>query len=212
MSLWAIIPVKPFSSGKSRLAKVLTNNERTSLNRKLFLNTIYAIKAVETISAILVVSWDPEILMLAENYGCLTYMETSKSGLNAALDQATIYAVGQNTRKALILPSDLPHINTSTIIELINLLGTPPEIIISPDKNGTGTNGIYIDPIGAFKFQFGSSSFEKHLAEAKNHHMRVKIFRSSEMECDLDSPEDLETINLRSSQFETTFLRGGRNG
>ena len=34
--LWAVIPVKPFALGKSRLAGVLDAPSRTALNRKLF--------------------------------------------------------------------------------------------------------------------------------------------------------------------------------
>ena len=34
--LWAVIPVKPFELGKSRLAGMLDTPRRTALNRKLF--------------------------------------------------------------------------------------------------------------------------------------------------------------------------------
>jgi 2-phospho-L-lactate guanylyltransferase (CobY/MobA/RfbA family) len=39
MTLWAIVPVKPLRRGKSRLADVLSQDERTNLNRHLLENT-----------------------------------------------------------------------------------------------------------------------------------------------------------------------------
>ena len=36
MDCWAIIPVKPFRAGKSRLAGLLGVDDRAALNRRLF--------------------------------------------------------------------------------------------------------------------------------------------------------------------------------
>ena len=36
MECWAIIPVKPFRAGKSRLAGLLGAEDRAALNRRLF--------------------------------------------------------------------------------------------------------------------------------------------------------------------------------
>jgi 2-phospho-L-lactate guanylyltransferase (CobY/MobA/RfbA family) len=46
MTLWAIVPVKPLRRGKSRLADVLTSEERTDLNRHLLENTIDTLKSL----------------------------------------------------------------------------------------------------------------------------------------------------------------------
>ena len=40
MTLWAIVPVKPLRRGKSRLAGVLTEEERLGLNSQLLTHTV----------------------------------------------------------------------------------------------------------------------------------------------------------------------------
>ena len=40
MSLWAIVLVKPLKRGKSRLAGILTEEERTQLNQDLLERTL----------------------------------------------------------------------------------------------------------------------------------------------------------------------------
>ena len=84
MSLWAIIPVKPLRRGKSRLAGVLSEDERTELNRSMLVNTIKTLKAVPEIDMILVVSRDPAALALARDYEARTVLEDGSPELNTA--------------------------------------------------------------------------------------------------------------------------------
>jgi 2-phospho-L-lactate guanylyltransferase len=58
MTLWAIVPVKPLRRGKSRLADVLTQDERTDLNRRLLVHTIDTLTAMPELEHVLVVSRD----------------------------------------------------------------------------------------------------------------------------------------------------------
>ena len=46
MTLWAIVPVKPLRWGKSRLAGVLTQDERTDLNSQLLAHTVDTLTAI----------------------------------------------------------------------------------------------------------------------------------------------------------------------
>jgi len=62
MSLWAIVPIKPLRRGKSRLSELFSEQERLKLNHQLFIHTIEVLKAVESISDILVVSRDSDVL------------------------------------------------------------------------------------------------------------------------------------------------------
>jgi 2-phospho-L-lactate guanylyltransferase len=67
MTLWAIVPVKPLRRGKSRLAEVLTQDERKDLNRSLLAHTINTLAAIPEIEHVLVISRDPEALALARD-------------------------------------------------------------------------------------------------------------------------------------------------
>ncbi|MCB0115824.1 MAG: hypothetical protein KDD84_17105, partial [Caldilineaceae bacterium] len=45
MRLWLIVPVKPFTLGKSRLAPMFSLEERTALARSLLLQTLKTVAA-----------------------------------------------------------------------------------------------------------------------------------------------------------------------
>ena len=92
MTLWAIVPVKPLRRGKSRLSKVLSENERTILNQNMLVSTLKILSSVNRIDNILVVSRDPAALTLAREYGARTVLEDGSPELNTALSRARLVA------------------------------------------------------------------------------------------------------------------------
>ena len=58
MALWAIVPVKPLRRGKSRLAKVISAEERADLNQYLLEHTIQVLVTIDEIEHILVIRRD----------------------------------------------------------------------------------------------------------------------------------------------------------
>ena len=67
MILWAIVPVKPLRRGKSRLADVLSGDQRAALNKKLLIHTLDTITQVPSLEQVLVVSRDPEARITSYN-------------------------------------------------------------------------------------------------------------------------------------------------
>ena len=75
MTLWAIVPVKPFRRAKSRLASVLNEDEREALNRSLLQRTVETLMRVPEIAHVMVISRDPAALSLARVCGARTMLE-----------------------------------------------------------------------------------------------------------------------------------------
>ena len=125
MTLWAIVPVKPLRRGKSRLANVLTQDERADLNRRLLAHTLDTLSAIPELEHVLVVSRDQAALSLARDYGARTVKEYGAPKLNMALTRATIIAKQYATRGVLILPADLPLIAPEDIHTMLNLAKNP---------------------------------------------------------------------------------------
>ena len=84
MTIWAIIPVKPLRSGKSRLAGTLTADERTELNRTLLQHTLKTLSDLKEVEHVLVISRDPQALTVARMYGARTVREDGQPHLNTA--------------------------------------------------------------------------------------------------------------------------------
>ena len=194
MSLWAIVPVKPIRRGKSRLAGVLSEEERTKLNTFLFEHTMQALVNVSRINQILVISRDPSVLSIARQYKTRTLQEDSSSNLNLALKLATRMAQLYETRELLVIPADLPLVTTDEIDQMLDLSGDPPEMIIAPDRHLSGTNALYLNPIGEIEYHYGPNSYQLHIAESESHGFLLKKRISPFLGFDLDLPEDLEIL------------------
>jgi len=202
MSLWAIVPVKSLIRGKSRLAGVLSDEERAVLNRDLFTRTLLCLKSIPRIEQVLVISYDPEVLARARDLGATTVQEAKKTNINNALRRATVAAKAYNASKAIIIPADLPFINKEELEIFLDQTGKPPEIIISSDRHSNGTNALFINPIGILEYNFGPWSFQKHVEQAEQKKINVRIKNMESLTFDLDLPEDLE-IFMNTSKINT---------
>jgi 2-phospho-L-lactate/phosphoenolpyruvate guanylyltransferase len=194
MALWAIVPVKPLRRNKSRLAGVLSEDERTELNHRLLIHTIEALKTVPQIENILVISKDDGALSVARDHGARTVLEQSKSKLNVTLARATIVARSYSLRGVLILPADLPLLNREDINFLLQKAEDPPVVVIVPDRHRQGTNALLVSPAGIIDYEFGPGSFLRHCEHAREVGARLEICELPSLSLDIDLPEDLKRI------------------
>ena len=199
MSLWAIIPVKPLRRGKSRLAGVLSEEERTLLNYTMLAGTLRTVKAVPEIKHVLVISRDTAALALARDFEARTVQEDGSSDLNVALKRATVVAQLYAARSVLVLPADLPLLDVDGLREMIDAAASPPSVIIAPDRHHESTNALLVSPIGLIDYQFGPDSYARHLQQAQKYHLPVAIFEHPSFALDLDTPEDLEYLRRMES-------------
>ena len=206
MIIWAIIPVKPLFDSKSRLAQVLSPEERAALTSRILESTIQVLSDVDDIDQILVVSRDPKVLKVARNGGALTYSETDKQGLNSALTRATQIAATQKADGVLIIPADLPFISAEDVQEMIkqategvvvggNGDNSPQHraMAICGDHNRDGSNALFVCPPTGFTFQYGPNSFKLHTDEASRLGMTARIVEAPGIRFDIDSEEDWKT-------------------
>ncbi len=194
MTLWAIVPVKPLRRGKSRLAGLLSEDERTELNRKLLQHTLKTLSDLKELEEVLVISRDPQALTLARNCGARTVRENGQPELNTALKRATVIAQIYATRGVLVLPADLPLITREDVLTLIDHANDPPVVVIAPDRHNTGTNALLISPSGLIDYDFGPNSFQLHCQQVEASGARLEIVNLPNLGLDLDYPEDLELI------------------
>jgi 2-phospho-L-lactate/phosphoenolpyruvate guanylyltransferase len=194
MTIWAIIPVKPLRSGKSRLAGALTADERAELNRTLLQHTLKTLSNLKEVEHVLVISRDPQALTVARMYGARTVREDGQPHLNTALKRATVVAQVYATRGVLVLPADLPLISREDVLTLIEHTTDPPVVVIAPDRHEKGTNALLISPSGLIEYDFGENSFQRHCQRVKEAGARLEVVNLPSLGLDLDLPEDLELV------------------
>jgi 2-phospho-L-lactate guanylyltransferase len=196
MSLWAVVPVKSLGEGKSRLAQVLSKEDRRLLNNQLFQHTLNVLSHVAAIDEICVISTDPDVLDHAKSLGLKTMVENG-SGLNEALTQVTLAAIVERVQQLFILPVDLPFLKQSDAEIFLHMLEGKPGVVIAPDRKKTGTNALMVSPPGALDYQFGVDSFNLHYHQALARKLPVRVCCLSSLEFDIDLPEDfLEVKDL----------------
>jgi 2-phospho-L-lactate guanylyltransferase len=207
MSLWTIVPVKPLRRGKSRLAGILSEEERTQLNVSMLSHTLKVLKQVPEIEHTLVVSRDPAALALARDFGAKTLLEDGSPQLNTALRRATAVAQAYATEGILILPADLPLLNPEDVQEIISRSRKPPVVVISPDRRGSGTNALLVSPSGLIDYCFGPGSFQRHCERANNANVPLEVVELLAIGIDLDLPSDLDLLrSMEAASIDDWFL------
>lgn len=189
MTCWAIIPCKPASESKRRLAGALDPQARSGLVEAMLAHVADAAARAEGIDRVCLVGPTrgglPETLALLPDPG---------RGLNAAVASALAEAGRAGVSRVVIVHGDLPNVTPQ---EIARLAAAPPDAIaIAPDRHGTGTNALSL-PLPAardFSFAFGPGSFARHRAEVERLGLELHVLRSPGLEQDIDEPADLRDI------------------
>ena len=205
-SLWAIIPVKSIKNGKSRLASILSLNERKILNTSLLDHTIRILNNKIPLINIYVVSQDINVLNFAHSLRVQTIFEKGLPDLNKALNQAVNEILCKNIDHLFIFPSDLPLLSNNDIKSMLYLSGNKPGMVIAPDRKKIGTNGLLINPPGFISFQFGDGSYQTHIDQAIKSGIPYLIYDSISLGLDLDLPEDFEYLMNNKNMIDDLKL------
>ena len=186
-NLITIIPAKPFAEAKTRLATVLSADERARLSRHLLRRTIAVAKAVGTVA---VVSRSAAVRREAKKAGAWALVETGMD-LNAAIRQGIAWGGHRGAETVLILPLDLPLLTTTELQTMIMACGQiSPCVAIAPCRHGRGTNALLLRPLTPIEPAFGVDSFSRHCSAAERAGITPKIFRLPGLSFDLDTPHD----------------------
>jgi len=195
MNLWLIVPIKPFTEGKSRLAYSLPVSERARLSRQLFRHVITQALGTTMLSGVLVVSRDPTVLdgfqaPQLQQTPQLHYVAEDGHDLNQAISQGRQDAIRRGADAILVLPADLPRLQSSDIATLYEQALDTKGIVIVPSEDN-GTNALLIRPPHAINFAFGHNSFLHHRLAAQLANLPCRIVDSPHLRFDVDLPTDL---------------------
>lgn len=193
----ALVPVRSFRGGKSRLGAALPSEEREALVRSMVRHVLGAIEEAGVVRRIFVVSPDPDTLAAVTAFGDTVEalaQEETRPGLNAALGQGRDRALATGATSLLVLFADLPLLEPDDVRAMAE---APGRVVLAPDRRGIGTNGLRLDLIGdacAFRFSFGEASAGKHRAEAARLGLPVAVIDRPGTAFDLDTPDDLREM------------------
>lgn len=189
--LVAVIPMKPLSRSKTRLAPHMSEEQRSDLVVGMLHRVLGAIKG-SSIEMFWVVGGDERIRNVARNFDGI-WMEELGRNLNDTLGKAFDELAGRNAA-ALYLAGDLPFLKPSDLHSLLRSSRRNTNITLAPARRDGGTNAILVPPGIPFRPELGPRSFSKHLSTAAAMEVSVAICYSPGLGFDLDITDDLETF------------------
>jgi 2-phospho-L-lactate/phosphoenolpyruvate guanylyltransferase len=187
----AILPVKSFGAAKQRLGSLLGSGSRHALAQAMFQDVLSALRKVEGIEQIVIVASEPSVEFAADEQVVLIEDEL-RDGQSAAAATGIRWAVEQGFERVLLVPGDTPLLSAA---ELDALLANAPEaVVIVPDRHGTGTNGLLLQPPTAIEPSFGPDSLQRHTAAADAAGVAHRVERLPSLIFDVDTSDDLAVV------------------
>jgi len=154
-------------------------------------DVLAALAACAGVDAILLVSAEPAARALAAAVGAEAIDDPLQGGQSAAA-LLGLRALPPATRRALLVPGDCPALDPAELQDLLR--GAQPGLTVVPDRHGTGTNALLIEPPDAVAPSFGPGSGARHLEHAAAAGVPARTRRMASLEHDVDTPADLQAL------------------
>jgi len=183
----AVLPVKSFGRAKQRLRPA--GVDRAELAAAMVGDVLEALGAVRGLDGIVVVSAEEPA---ARTAGIEWVHDPLEVGQSAAALRGVRTAVARGAQRVLLVPGDCPALDPAEVDAL--LASAAAGVVIVPDRHGSGTNALLLDPPGALTPAFGPGSFARHAARAAAAGAAVRVAHAPSLELDVDTPGDLEAL------------------
>ena len=195
LKVFAIVPVKNFESGKSRLASILTVQERVNLS-KLFLDlTLDTLTKTSIISKVIVVSSDKRAEAIVKKYDAKFLREKKDQGVNAAVSLADIYISGYAVDATIVIPQDLPLLLPEDIDYICRFAQKHKRcLVICPSLRFDGSNALLRRPPLLLKTNYDNDSYNNHIKKAKASNASVKVIQIKRIMIDIDTINDVRHL------------------
>jgi 2-phospho-L-lactate guanylyltransferase len=192
----AILPVKRFEAAKQRLGEALGSGSRAALARAMFADVLGALERSHMLQAIVVVSGDREVADIVAGRAVVLIEDTTEKGQSQAARAGLARAAALGHDRAVLVPSDCPLLEARELEELFVRAAAGADVVIVPDRHGTGTNALVLDPSGPFEPQFGPGSLQRHVAQAERRRLSCAIERPPSLTLDVDTGDDLVALGI----------------
>jgi 2-phospho-L-lactate guanylyltransferase len=201
----AVLPVKSFDRAKQRLGASVDDALRTALARAMVADVLRALAEAESIERTIVVTREPAVAAAAREQGAIAIDDQAESGQPAAVTLGVRRALAEGFDRVLCVPGDCPALDAGELDALLRAAPSgasergEPEVVILPDRHGTGTNGLLLAPPDAIPPAFGPGSCERHRELALAAGISCRVQQLPSLLLDVDTGADLAALRERLS-------------
>jgi 2-phospho-L-lactate guanylyltransferase len=210
----AILPVKRLALAKQRLAGTVADPFRSRLARAMVSDVLSALSRTSSIELVIVVTAEPTVASDARAHGALVLADSDEAGQSAAVSIGVARAIAERCERVLCVPGDCPALEPDELDQLLaDANGTGGaadghgEVVIVPDRHGTGTNGLLLSPPDAIQPSFGPGSCERHSALARQARVRWRLEHPPSLLLDVDTGEDLKALRAALAGARSSAVR-----
>jgi 2-phospho-L-lactate guanylyltransferase len=219
----AILPVKRFVRAKQRLGVTVPDPLRVDLARAMVGDVLSALRDCPSIALRIVVTDERSVAAAAHYQGAIVVADGEEDGQSAAVARGLRRALTEGAQRALCVPGDCPALDPHELDALLSADSddpraasshdsqaagsSSPEVVIVPDRHGTGTNGLLLCPPDAIDPSFGPNSCERHRELALAAGVPYRIERPPSLTLDIDTGEDLAALRARLAGEHTRAPR-----
>lgn len=189
-----LIPIKDPTHAKTRLAELLSEEERRRLSWAMFDDVSRAVVAARKPDRVVMVTSFAPAVARARELGWDVLIEESQVSESASVDWASRLLSERGFDTVMRLPADLPLVRAEDIDELLALELYSPGALLVPSREGTGTNAIIRTPPTLFTSRFGPNSFSLHKQEAARVGVECVIVKNPRIALDIDEPADVAQV------------------
>jgi 2-phospho-L-lactate guanylyltransferase len=162
MGFTAIIPIKPWQLAKSRLS--LDPHVRAELARALTADTLAAVGRAANVDRVVVVSSQPEALVMARAVGAGGVVDPpeSRDPLNDAIRTGAAWAhASRPDDPVVVIPADLCSLTPDALDEAL-ALALAHRLSFVPDRHGIGTTLLAAATPADLVCAYGGASAQAH--------------------------------------------------
>jgi 2-phospho-L-lactate guanylyltransferase len=174
MRTCAVLPVKHFDDAKQRLDRALNAGTRRALAEAMVCDVLHALRRSTRIDAVVVVTGEHAAEALARAYDAEAIPDDDRGHSHA--------------------PGDCPTLDAAELDELVVEGMSAPDVVIVPDRHGTGTNALLLAPADVIAPSFGPGSRARHEEAAAAAQARWRIAQPRSLVLDVDTAEDLAVL------------------
>ncbi len=140
-----MLPVKSPRNAKQRLSGFLDREQRETLARLLYRQTLAALCEANGIDRVVVATSDAEIAEHARAGSVLVFEEREQLSHSVSADAACLRAMELGATTVLLVPIDVPLVTPDDFTQLA-ASAQRGGLIIVPSSDGTGTNALVRTP------------------------------------------------------------------
>jgi 2-phospho-L-lactate/phosphoenolpyruvate guanylyltransferase len=195
----AVLPVKRFGAAKQRLDNGLSDGTRRALAEAMVTDVLIALRRAKLVDEVLVVSGETMAVALAAGYDAAAVVDDpDDAGHSAAAERGIQAAMDRGATRVLLVPGDCPALDPAEVDQLLEDAEgvAPPDVVIVPDRHGSGTNALLLTPPDAIHPAFGPGSRERHERLAQEAGATVAAIDVPTLGLDVDTVDDLAALRV----------------